>query len=104
MNTFLSCLALAHLVIGSLFCKLTASWAKANPSFLNLVFVTLISSTCSIAAVVALFVYTPLKSLPGGFMDGALVITLPIATIIFTSLYLCISYALWQVVLSNRDM
>ena len=98
MSFFLISVALVHIVIGSLLCKLTASWAKVNTSLISLILVTLTTSVCSIAALVALFEYTPLKRLPGGFMDGAVAITLPIAVIIFTSLYLFISYALWQVV------
>jgi hypothetical protein len=104
MNIFLSSVALLHLVIGSLFCKLTASWAKVNTTLINLIFVTLTTSVSSIATLVALFLYTPLQNLPGGFMDGAVGITLPIAVIIFTSLYLCISYALWQVIVSRRNI
>jgi hypothetical protein len=104
MNSFLIYVALVHLVIGSILCKLTAIWAKVNTSFISLIFVTLTTSVFSITALVAIFKYTPLDHLPGGLMDGALAITLPIAVVIFTSAYLFISYALWQEIAGRRGL
>lgn len=36
MNFFLISVALVHIVIGSLFCKLTSKWAKVNTSLISL--------------------------------------------------------------------
>jgi hypothetical protein len=62
--------------------------------YLDLVVVlitALISSTSSILITALLITRSPLNRLPGGLMDGGLVITYPIILIIFTGTYFLVN-------------
>ena len=97
MKIFISVVLVIHLFLGYWFCTWIASEKGIKSRWFVRAGITLSTSFVSLPLTVALFVFVPvLKSLPGGFMDGGLLLTYPLFFLIFTALYYLVAIGIYK--------
>ena len=94
MNPIIITIYLVHLLLAGLICFVLNIVLKSKVNKLGVLLITILVSCLTISIVFAFFMYSPLSRLPGGHMDGGLLITFPVMVMVFTVLFFIINTAL----------